>query len=121
MLGAFCTMAGFGWMLTRDRVASDVVIIGLAANDAVFDTVTPFGFCSVFTSNTFIGTPLLVVVITVPVLPCGLAQMNCCGLKLNCGVLDVTTFACGFIKIFVGTNETVEMEKELLEKLHKRN
>lgn len=41
------------------------------------------GFCSVFTSNTFIGMPPLVVVYAVVVPAVGLAHRNCCGLKLN--------------------------------------
>lgn len=71
-----------------DLVVNGVDIIGLAATDTVFDDDTPFGF-NVFTSNTFIGIPLLVVVVrTVPVLPDGFVIMNCCGLNPNCAALD---------------------------------
>lgn len=86
-------------------MVNGVEIIGLAATVTVFDEETPFGFCNVFTNRTFIGMPLLVVVSTVPLPPEGFAQMNCCGLKLNCAVL-VCTLDDGFIRIFVGTKET---------------
>lgn len=88
-----------------DLVVNGVEIIGLAATDTVLADDTPFGFCSVFTSNTFIGMPLLVVVRTVPVLPDGFVIMNC-GLKPNCAALDCT-LDDGFIRILVGTRETV--------------
>lgn len=99
-------------MLTRDRVVKGVEIIGFPLIPVtVLDVDTPFGFCNVFTSKTFIGIPLLLVVFsTVPLLPDGFAHMNCCGLKLNCAVL-VCTLVDGFIKIFVGTRDTVKKER----------
>lgn len=84
-------------------MVNGVEMIGFAVTDAVLDEDTPFGFCNVLTSKTFIGIPLLVVVFSVD--PDGFAHINCCGLKLNCAVL-VCTLVDGFIKMFVGTRDT---------------
>lgn len=92
-----------------DLVVNGVDIIGLADTDTVLADDTPFGF-NVFTSNTFIGIPLLVVVRTVPVLPDGFAIMNCCGLNPNWAALDCI-LVDGFIRMFVGTNDTKEIEQ----------
>lgn len=98
--------------MTRDRVVNGVEIIGFAVTDAtVLDEDTPFGFCSVLTSKTFIGIPLLLVVFNVD--PDGFAHMNCCGLKLNCAVL-VCTLVEGFIKIFVGTRDTAKQQQIII-------
>lgn len=74
-------------MLTSGRVVSGLLIecVEIVPDD---DTVTrppdvdvDGAFCNVFTSNTFIGMPLLVAV------PADdFAHRNCCGLKLNCVV-----------------------------------
>lgn len=99
-------------------MVNGVEIIGFAVTDAtLLDEDTPFGFCSVLTSKTFIGMPLLLVVVSVD--PDGFAQMNCCGLKLNCAVL-VCTLVDGFIKIFVGTRDTVNRADNNKERMCKK-
>lgn len=69
-------------------MVSGVEIIGFVDTDTVLVEDALFGFCNVFTNNTFIGWPLaLVVCIMVGVPDPALAEKNCCGLKLNLAVL----------------------------------
>lgn len=76
---------GLGWMLTSDRVD----MIGLGAIVAVG---VLFGFDSVFTSSTFMGTPFCVVVM-VDRPGVVFVHKYCDDLKPKVGATDVAT-AC---------------------------